>query len=94
MTHARSEGARFLGYQIVVLNNDHKHDRRGHRSINGQIGLKVPMQVIQAKCHPFLRQGKPIHRAERTNDSVYSIIAQFQQEYRGLVEYYSLAVNC
>lgn len=51
------------------------------------------MQVIRAKCQPFLRQGKPVHRAERTNDTVYSIIAQFQQEYRGLVEYYALAVN-
>jgi group II intron reverse transcriptase/maturase len=93
ITHARTEAAKFLGYHIVVLNNDHKHDRRGHRSINGQIGLKVPMQVIRAKCQPFLRQGKPVHRAERTNDTVYSIIAQFQQEYRGLVEYYALAVN-
>ncbi len=94
ITHARTEAAKFLGYHIVVLNNDHKHDRRGHRSINGQIGLKVPMQVIRAKCQPFLHQGKPVHRAERTNDTVYSIIAQFQQEYRGLVEYYLLAVNC
>ena len=31
---------------------------------------------------------------ERIDDSVYTIIAQFQQEYRGLVEYYQLAVNC
>ena len=45
------------------------------------------MPVIRAKCQPFLHQGKPMHRAERTNDTVYSIIAQFQQEYRGLVEY-------
>jgi hypothetical protein len=30
---------------------------------------------------------------ERIDDSVYTIIAQFQQEYRGLVEYYQLAIN-
>ncbi len=54
----------------------------------------VPMRVIRAKCLPFLSRGKPIHRKERTEDTVYSIIAQFQQEYRGLVEYYQLAVNC
>lgn len=94
ITHARTEAAKFLGYEIVVCNCDHKHDWRGHRSINGQIGLKVPMRVIRAKCLPFLSRGKPIHRKERTEDTVYSIIAQFQQEYRGLVEYYQLAVNC
>ena len=57
--------AQFLGYHIVVLNNDHKHDRRGHRSINGQIGLKVPMQVIRAKCHPFFaKENQYIERNE------------------------------
>jgi Type II intron maturase/Reverse transcriptase (RNA-dependent DNA polymerase) len=94
LTHARSEHARFLGYEIAVEHDDHKHDWRGHRSINGQIGLRVPKQVIRAKCRLYLQRGKPIHRRERINDSVYTIIAQFQQEYRGLVEYYQLAVNC
>jgi group II intron reverse transcriptase/maturase len=93
ITHARDTPAKFLGYEIVVLNNNHKHDRRGHRSINGQIGLKVPMQVIRAKCQPYLRQGKPVHRKERTEDSVYSIIMQYQQEFRGLAEYSQLAGN-
>lgn len=93
ITHAREEPARFLGYDIMVLQEDHKHDRRGHRCINGQIGVNVPMKVIQAKCAPYLHHGKPMLRKERTNDTVYSIIAQFQQEYRGFVEYYQLAVN-
>lgn len=82
ITHARDTPAKFLGYEIVVLNNNHKHDWRGHRSINGPIGLKVPMQVIRAKCQPYLRQGKPVHRKERTEDTVYSIIMQYQQEWR------------
>ena len=94
LTHARLERARFLGYEIAVEQADHKHDWRGHRSINGQIGLRVPKQVIVAKCRPYLHRGKPIHLRERIDDSVYTIIAQFQQEYRGLVEYYQLAVNC
>ena len=93
ITHARTHPAKFLGYEIVVLNNNHKHDWRGHRSINGQIGLKVPRQVIAEKCQPYLRGGKPIHRKERTEDTVYSIIVQYQQEFRGLAEYYQLAVN-
>ncbi len=34
-----------------------------------------------------------MHRKERTEDTVYSIIVQYQQEFRGLAEYYQLAVN-
>jgi len=51
------------------------------------------MQVIRAKCQSYLRQGKPKHRKERIDDTVYSIIAQYQQEFRGLAEYYQLAGN-
>lgn len=93
ITHARSKAARFLGYEISVLHADHKHDQRGQRSINGNIGLKVPTDVVSAKRAPYMQNGKPIHRAERTNDSVFSIISQYQQEYRGIVEYYRLAYN-
>ncbi len=93
ITHARTQAARFLGYNLVVLHNDRKRDRRGYRSINGQIGLQVPMEVIKAKCTPYQKSGKPVQRKERSNDTAYSIIAQYQQEFRGLAEYYQLAVN-
>jgi group II intron reverse transcriptase/maturase len=93
LTHARTQAARFLGYEIAILNNDHKLDRRGHRSINGQIGLRVPGDVVRTKWAPYLNGGKPIHRKERTNDSLFSIVAQFQQEFRGIAEYYRLAYN-
>jgi len=93
ITHGRTQAARFLGYEIVVLANDQKHDHRGHRSINGVIGLKVPLDVIRAKCAPYMRHGKPTHRTERISDTDFSIISQFQSEYRGVVEYYQLAFN-
>lgn len=93
ITHARTEAAHFLGYEIVVLNNDHKHDQRGHRSINGQIDLKVPMKVIREKCKPYLGHGKPVRRTERIVNTDYSIVAQFQSEFRGIAEYYQLAFN-
>lgn len=93
ITHARTQAARFLGYNLVVLHNDRKRDRRGYRSINGQIGLHVPVEVIKAKCILYQKSGKPVQRKERSNDTVYSIIAQYQQEFRGLAEYYQLAVN-
>ena len=93
ITHARTGHARFLGYDITLLHNNHKHDRRGHRSINGQIALQVPKDLIKAKCTPFLNHGRPALRTERTHDTIFSIVAQFQQEYRGFVEYYQLALN-
>jgi len=93
ITHARTQAARFLGYDITVLNNDHKRDQRGHRSINGQIALMVPRTVIQAQSASYLRHGAPTARKELTHDTVYSIMAQFQAVYRGVAEYYQLATN-
>ncbi len=54
ITHGRTRAARFLGYEITTLHADHKHDQRGHRSINAAIGLKVPADVVRAKCRPYL----------------------------------------
>ena len=93
ITHARTGAARFLGYEITTLYSDQKLDRRGHRCINGQIGLKVPMVAVRAKCARYLLHGKPVRRPELIHDSPFSIVAQYQQEYRGIVEYYRLAYN-
>jgi group II intron reverse transcriptase/maturase len=93
ITHGRTHAARFLGYEIVVLHADHKHDHRGHRSINAAIGLKVPADVIRAKCAPYLHHGKPVRRTERIADTDFSIVAQFQAEFRGVAQYYKLAFN-
>jgi retron-type reverse transcriptase len=80
VTHARTKAVRFLGYDVVVFQSDGKHDRRGHRSINRTVGLKVPLEVLQAKRAPYLKCGKPVHRIERVFDSPFSIIAQYQLE--------------
>jgi group II intron reverse transcriptase/maturase len=93
ITHGRTQAARFLGYEMVVTHADDKRDHRGHRSINAGIGLKVPADVIRAKCAPYLHRGKPVRRTERTVDTDFSIVAQFQSEFRGVAEYYRLAFN-
>ena len=93
ITHGRTQSARFLGYDIAVLADDHKHDKRGHRSINGRIGLKVPVEVLRGTCEPYLSGGKPAPRLERTGDTDFNIVARYQAEYRGIVEYYQLAYN-
>lgn len=50
ITNARSQKAKFLGYEVHILDEDSKHDHRGQRCINGSIGLRVPAKVIQDKC--------------------------------------------
>ena len=93
ITHARSEKAKFLNYEIHVIHADEKHDKRGQRCVNGNIGLCVPQQVIKENCSKYMRFGKPIHRMERINDDPYSIVVQYQAEYRGIVQYYRMAYN-
>jgi group II intron reverse transcriptase/maturase len=93
ITHARDEAARFLGYEVHTLHADDKHDHRGQRCINGAIGLRVPADVIQAQCAKYMQRGKPIHLMQRVSDSAYSIVAQYQAEYHGVVQYYRLAYN-
>jgi len=94
ITNARMACAHFLGYEIVNLNADDKHHRQTQRRcINGSTGLKVPIDVIHAKCSQYMRHGGPIQLAARINDTEYSLVTQYQAEYRGFVQYYLMAFN-
>ncbi|MGH3810731.1 MAG: reverse transcriptase domain-containing protein [Pseudonocardiaceae bacterium] len=90
ITHARTGAARFLGYEITVQHADHKVTGKS-RSINGIVGLRVPRDVITAKCAPFLKLGKPERRNQMVNEDDHTIVRTYGAEYRGLVEYYLLA---
>jgi hypothetical protein len=85
ITHARTQAASFLGYQITV---QHSRDRP---AVNGVVRLRVPRPVIKAKCAPYLKHGKPERRAELMNLPDSLIISTFGAEYRGIVQYYLLA---
>jgi group II intron reverse transcriptase/maturase len=93
ITHARTEAARFLGYEVVVLDHDGKHDHRGQRCINGVVRLKIPGDVLKERCRQYMAKGKAIHRPERLQDDAFSIITQYQAEYRGFVQYYLMGFN-
>jgi group II intron reverse transcriptase/maturase len=90
VTHARTLAARYLGYEIITQHSDTKVTR-GRRSINGTIALRVPRDVITAKCAPYLRRGKPEARSALCNLDDYEIVATYGAEYRGIVQYYLLA---
>jgi group II intron reverse transcriptase/maturase len=93
ITHAHTEVARFLGYEIATQHENTKHDRLGHRSVNGRIVLRAPVTVLEKKCSIYMKRGKPIHRPELRNDDDYTIMSRYQSEYRGIVQYYLLAQN-
>jgi group II intron reverse transcriptase/maturase len=94
ITHARTDTARFLGYEIHTIQENTRHDSHQRRSVNGRIGLRIPKEIVEERRRRYRgRQGKIRHRTELINDSVYSIMARYQAEYRGLVEYYRLAYN-
>jgi hypothetical protein len=90
ITHARTRAARFLGYEITVQHCDTKLTN-GCRSANGGIALRVPPDVITAKCAPYRRRGKPWHRPPLQNLHDYDIVRIYGAEYRGIVHYYRLA---
>ncbi|MGP2441305.1 reverse transcriptase domain-containing protein [Streptomyces sp. JW3] len=92
ITHARTEKARFLGYDIVA---QHANDRltRSRRSVNGVIGLRVPEEAITRRCSLYMRCGEPASRPEMLQDQDFTIISKYQAEYRGVVQYYLLAAN-
>jgi len=93
ITHATDDVAHFLGYDVRSNHADDYLCPDGRRNVNGIIELRVPTTVITRKRAAYMRGGKPIHRPELAHESDYSIMTRYQQEYRGVVQYYLLAHN-
>ena len=93
ITHGRTQYARFLGYDIGVQQCDTWRDAQDRRNVNSEIGLLIPREVLQRLCVRYMRKGKPIHRGELILNSDFDIVARYQSEYRGFVQYYALARN-
>jgi hypothetical protein len=97
ITHARTEAAKFLGYEVMVIQDDNKRpihekgiDRRSH---NGTIGLRVPRKTVEENCQNHMRNGKVRHRPELLYLSDYDIVMLYQSRYRGIANYYQMAYN-
>ncbi len=93
ITHAHTRAAHFLGYEIATQQADDKLDRHKVRNVNGRIELRVPAAVVEENCAKYLKDEKPMHRAELTHESDFAIMEKYQWKYRGLTQYYVLAVN-
>jgi len=90
ISHARTQPARFLGYDIIVQHSSTKITN-GRRSANGKIALRVPPDVVRAQCARYRQHGKPWHRSRLQNLDDYDIVRVYGAEYRGAVNYYLLA---
>jgi len=90
ITHAASQAARFLGYEIKAQHSDTKITRN-RRAVNGAIGLFVPRDVIRQKSVLYMSGGRPAQRGALLHDDDFTIVAKYQSEYAGLVQYYLLA---
>lgn len=95
ITNAKREKARFLGYEISISIDDNKvtkyKDGKKRRSVNGNIKLNIPANVITKWCRKYTKKGKPHQRGYILDRSDYDIANTFGQEIRGLQQYYALA---
>jgi Type II intron maturase len=92
ITHARTQSARFLNYEISTM-QENTYRPKGKRYVNGKIELKVPSDVLKTYCGKYLDNGKARHRAELMVETDFTIMAQYQSIYRGIVQYYQGANN-
>ena len=90
ISHARTQPARFLGYDIIAQHSNTKITRN-RRSVNGRIALRVPPDVVKAQCARYRQHGKPSRRTRLQNQDDYDIVRVHAAEYRGVVNYYLLA---
>ncbi len=87
ITHARTQAATYLGYEVTVQHS------RTRPVVNGVVRLRVPRAAIKAKCAPYLKHGKPAHRTDLLNFNDHTIVSIYGAEYRGIVQYYLLAAD-
>lgn len=99
ITHARTEKAHFLSYDISIYQNNDAlrrttgDDRKNIRSINGHIRLGVPYGLTTQLAKRYQRNGKVISEAALLAFSDAHIIDVYQKRFRGLAEYYKYAVD-
>jgi group II intron reverse transcriptase/maturase len=87
ITHASTDRAKFLGYEVGVMTSESRP------SVNGHIELRISEAKLTEIENRYKRDSKPHHRAEYLNDSDFDIVAKYGAEFRGLVQYYKLARN-
>ena len=87
ITHAGTETARFLGYDIGINWDRSIKKGRGHPK------LRVPIPKLEDKIARYMRDGEPVARPELLLDSDFTIVELYGSEFRGFAQYYAFAEN-
>jgi group II intron reverse transcriptase/maturase len=92
ITHAE-EGANFLGYLVKSQKDNSRNSEDGRRHLNGKIGLKIPEEKLKKYVAKYQLKGKPIRRTTLMQGTDYEIIRTYNDEFRGICQYYKLAYD-
>lgn len=98
ITHAKTEKARFLGYDIKVIQDNGqistgsnalgKHNKR---AINGKIRLEMPTEKVREITKRFMENGEIVHSKRELSNDDFSIVTYYGAVYRGVANYYCMA---
>jgi hypothetical protein len=96
ITHAQTQPARFLGYEIKIGNDTSRKAKGAYgttRILTVRPELRIPKEVIDKWIQKVTEGGKPVVRRDLMDYSDYDIIKTYDTQFRGLVNYYSMAIN-
>jgi len=93
ITHAVTEKAKFLGYEITVTKANTLVSDNGKRASNGYIALLMPREAANNIRDRFSSGSKVVHRIELLPETDYTIVSRYQSVLRGIYNYYCMAVN-
>ena len=99
ITHAQSDAALFLGYELSVAGNKSKisrHKNAPHikeRRVNGVIQLRVPRSVVTRWKRKYGKNGEPARMPSRLRLSDFEMVTTYGAELRGICNYYAMAQN-
>lgn len=101
VTHALTENAHFLGYEIGLMSDNNRvQTTRGRgnlvfqrRTIQRVVWLGVPRAKVEAKIGEFLVAGKIRSRLDQVPNDDFAIVAWYQCVFRGFSNYYRMAHN-
>ena len=95
VTHARSEKARFLNYELNYMEENSETRMRKDgvkaRTVNGGLWFGIPKDVIKTWKAKVQKANKTTHRSELLNMSDYDIISTYETQLQGLINYYNRA---
>jgi hypothetical protein len=93
ITHAETDKARFLGYEITTWRKKDSRSVEKTRGARGVIKLLVPADVIVRLSGLYKDRGRPVEKPYFRFEDDFSIIATYGSVYRGYVQYYKCAEN-